>query len=188
MSLRKLSKSFIGGILIILVLVGCGSPAATSVSLTPKPFLPTSTLTLVPSTKTPIPLTPTPIFEGITVTGRVTNLEVAKTYLSNDSYLQLLLVPPDGQLSGGTDEQGRMFYESELAKSTISSTGVFRLQAEDLNPGRYLVVIQMLQPGWYSGYPFLIKVDEYLTIEIQQDVDLPLVIDIGDVEMPKPKQ
>jgi hypothetical protein len=77
-----------------------------------------------------------------------------------------------------------MTWESDLAKSPISSSGKFRLHASELKPGSYLVIIQkMIQRGLSFGVPCLGKAQEKWTIEISSDTKLPLVIDGGDVEL-----
>jgi hypothetical protein len=119
--------------------------------------------------------------EGVTVTGRVTNLKPVKPYFSKESYLQLLAVQPGGL--GVKAEQGLLTYKSDLAKSFISANGAFRLQASKLKPGSYFVVVQKVQQG-EQGVPFLMKANERWKIEISSDAKLPLVIDGGDVELP----
>jgi hypothetical protein len=56
---------------------------------------------------------------GIAVTGEITNLEEAADHLADDSYLQHLSLPLDGQLGGRTNEKGELFYTSELSRISI---------------------------------------------------------------------
>jgi len=129
--------------------------------------------------------------EGVTITGRVTNLKAVRPYMSEESYVQLIALPSGKHLSiGGTiDAEGWVTWKSDLAKSPISSNGRFRLHASELTPGSYLVIIQkMIQRELYHlllpmGLPCLGKAQEKWTIGISSDTKLPLVIDGGDVEL-----
>jgi len=132
-----------------------------------------------------------PEVEGVkvTVTGRVTNLKPARPYLSKESYLQLLAVPAGGNIR--TDlrvANGSLVatYKSDLAKSSISPAGAFRLQAK-LKPGSYFVVVQSTKSGGPDdAFRALVKGrdDAKWKIEISSDSKRPLVIDGGDVELP----
>jgi len=63
MSYQKLLRQMIGVTLVMLLLAGCGAPAATPVSeapaVTPTPEPPTATFTPIPPTATPVPPTAT---------------------------------------------------------------------------------------------------------------------------------
>ena len=133
---------------------------------------------------TPAP-TDTPEPKGITITGEITNLEQATDHLADDSYLQLVFLPPDGQLGGRTDEKGRLFYTSELSRIPIPSDGVFTFWAESLDPGSYLIAAQLLNNS-FGMNPLLVKDGEYVTVEIPQNPELPLTIDVGEVTIPLP--
>jgi len=83
---------------------------------------------------------------AITITGIITNLEKAKKYITNDSYLQIVFLPSDGKVSMRTDGQGRMTYDSELARIDIPSTGAFTFERVSLKPGRYIIQPSFLNP------------------------------------------
>jgi len=59
MNRQKLSQQVMGAMLITLLLVGCGAPAATPVPPTATPVPPTATPTPEPPTATPTPVPPT---------------------------------------------------------------------------------------------------------------------------------
>ena len=151
--------------------VADAGPKVTASSVSASVSIPTSLARAVPA-------------DSVTVTGRVTNLEAAKPYLSDESYFQLLLVSKDGHFGIRSDAKGLITFNSDLAKSPISSDGAFRLQASKLDPGNYYVVIQKMQPGW-RGNPFLVREKKSWTIEISPDAKLPLIIEGGDLELPK---
>jgi hypothetical protein len=71
MNRQKHLQQVIGAMLITLLLVGCGAPAAT-----PTPISPTATPTPVPPTATPTPVPPTAIPPTQTPLTLVTNVEV----------------------------------------------------------------------------------------------------------------
>jgi hypothetical protein len=133
---------------------------------------------------TPAP-TASPEPPGIAITGEITNLEEAVDHLADDSYLQLVFLPPDGQLGGRTDEKGRLFYTSELSRIPIPSDAVFTLWAESLDPGSYLIAAQLLNNS-FGMNPLLVKDGEYVSVEIPQDPELPLTVDVGEVAIPLP--
>jgi hypothetical protein len=138
---------------------------------------------------TPTPLPPTSIHTpeptGITITGEIANLEKARSHLADDSYLQLVLLPPDGQLSGGSDERGRIFYDSELPKTRILSDGAFIFRAESLEPGKYLIAAQLLEDS-FDMDTLLKKGEGHVIVEIPQNVRLPQTIDVGEVTIALP--
>jgi hypothetical protein len=75
MSRQKLLQQMIGMMLVMLLLVGCGAPAATSVPPTATPVPPTPTP--VPPTATPTPAGPRPQ-PGATLTGDIENSEAVE--------------------------------------------------------------------------------------------------------------
>ena len=161
----------------MLFAVGCGAPAATPEPITPTPVPPT-----------PVPPTPTTTPEptGISISGVITNMEdVDGEYLAEDSYLQLVRLPDDGQLSFSTDDQGRLAYDSELAQIQIPQDGAFTFQVESLESGAYLIAAQRLLASSLM-MPLLVQDDLPVTFEIPQNVNLPLAIDLGEVTIPLP--
>ncbi|MFQ5812712.1 MAG: hypothetical protein ACE5I2_05920 [Anaerolineae bacterium] len=134
----------------------------------------------------PMPPTTASSFAGITISGLITNFEDAEQYLAEDSYLQLVRIPDDGKLSGTTDDQGRLVYDSDLAQISIPRDGAFTFQIESLEPGNYLIAVQLLRDTAALGggpNPLLVKEEEekYVRFEIPQDLNLPLSIDLGEV-------
>jgi len=153
---------------------------------TPKPTL-TQTPTATPTTS-PIPPTVTRV-SGITITGVIANLKDAKKYIAEDSYLQLVFVPTDGKISFETDGQGRLRVVSELGKSPFQPDGVFTFKLESLKSGSYRIVAQLLQNYFYypfKVFPYLVRGKQPVAVEIPQSVNLPLTIDVGNVEIPLP--
>jgi hypothetical protein len=186
---KKNAIPFLATVFLLATVLACGQ-GATSPTATGPPAQSTEEETPVqPSAvpqaaDTPVP-TDTPEPMGITVTGEITNLEEAIDHLADDSYLQLVFLPPDGQLGGRTDEKGRVFYTSELSRIPIPSDGVFAFGAESLDPGSYLIAAQLLNNS-FGMTPLLVKDEEYVTAEIRQNAELPLTIDVGEVTIPLP--
>lgn len=130
--------------------------------------------------------TPTIATSGITIWGLISNLVGAEQYLAKDSHLQLVGLPADSQLSGTTDHQGRLVYDSELAQVPIPPDGVFTFQVESLEPGVYLIAAQRLQGYPFDMTPLLIKETTYVRVEIPERANLPLSFDLGEVKIPVP--
>jgi len=127
---------------------------------------------------------------AITITGVITNLEKAKKYIAKDSYLQLVFLPSDGQVSFKTDGEGRMTYESELAKINIPSTGNFIFETASLKPGQYLIAAQLLKAFGLGrgGSPLLAikKTKKFAFIEVPEVSEGPIKIELGEVIIPVP--
>jgi hypothetical protein len=211
MQMEKREPCVLIYLLISVILVACGpsqaerdaqateiaanifaTQTAEAPAPTPTPLPPTPTPTPLPPTPTPTPLppaptpTPTPEPMGIAITGVITNLgDAEERYLAEDSYLQLVRLPADGRLSGTTDDQGRLAYDSELAQSPIPSDGVFNFQVESLEPGTYVVAAQRLRNSSFMT-PLLVTETEYVRVEIRQDATLPVTFDLGEVAIPIP--
>jgi hypothetical protein len=121
--------------------------------------------------------------------GVIANLKDVKKYIAEDSYLQVVFVPTDGKISFETDGQGRLRLVSELGKSSFQPDGVFTFKLESLKSGSYLIVAQLLQNYYYYPFkaqPYLFRGKQPVVVEIPQSVNLPLTIDIGNVEIPLP--
>jgi hypothetical protein len=117
----------------------------------------------------------------------ITNLEDAQEqYLAQDSYLQLVSLPADGRLSGSTDDQGRLAYDSDLARIPIPQDGVFAFQVGSLQPGTYVIAAQLLRNSSFL-MPLLVKEEKPVMVEIPQNVELPLALDLGKVTISLPK-
>ncbi len=126
------------------------------------------------------PATKQQVKPNIIIKGMIENYDIIKTQFASDSYLQLIVIPPDGSYSAGTDSIGRLFLKSEYAKSKVNSTGVFTFQIAGLKPGTYNVIAQLLQKRSYNNsIPFLSQNSDLLKIEIKENLQLPVVIDVG---------
>lgn len=164
MSRQKLLQQVVGATLVIVFLVGCGAPAATPMSeataatstlvpsaATPTSKPPTPTPTPVPPTPTPIPPTPTPtaIPASFTITGRIANLGEFSEYIVEGSSLQLVRLSDEAianqqvMLSLAFSADGTMEVVSDLAKIPVPLDGFFAFELESLEPGMYLVVVQL---------------------------------------------
>jgi hypothetical protein len=117
---------------------------------------------------------------GITITGVITNLEDAEEYLAEDSYLQLVRLPPDGRLGFTTDDQGYLAYDSEFAQIPIPHDGIFTFLVESLEPGTYVIAAQLFL-NVIGSTPLLVKEAELVKIEIPQYANLPLSFDLSEV-------
>lgn len=136
---------------------------------------------------------------AFTITGEITNWDEAREFLKQDSYLQLVRITSDqfsafdGPGSGRMelkirmDDQARFTFVSELAKSSLPSDGHFSFENAELDPGRYLIVIQKHRPPML-GFPrtasqFIArKVGEkfaYVIVEIGEGPHEQLVRDLG---------
>jgi hypothetical protein len=126
----------------------------------------------------------------VIIKGVITNLEKAKEYITNDSYLQLVFLPSDGNIAGETDSRGRMKYNSKLDKIEIPPTGVFTFKVTSLKPGRYLIAAQLLEPFGLGrgGSPLLgiKKTKKFAIIDIPEETKKPVNIDLGEVIIPVP--
>jgi hypothetical protein len=117
---------------------------------------------------------------NIIIKGIIENYDLIKTQFAKDSYLQLIVIPPDGSYSGGTDSIGRLILESEYAKTKVTTTGTFTFQIDNIKPGTYDVIAQLLKNRSYTAsVPFLWQNSDFLKIEIKENLQLPIVIDIG---------
>jgi hypothetical protein len=89
-----------------------------------------------------------------------------------------VLVPSDGRLAGGIDEKGRVYYDSEPAGIPIPSDGIFAFEVEDVALGTYLIAVQHMDNS-FAITPFLVAGDEYANFEVADDVQPPLIIEVG---------
>ena len=87
---------------------------------------------------------------GITIKGTIANLDRAEKFISRDTYLQLISFPKNNQVSFETDKRGRTKYSSNLAKIDLPPNGVFSFNLKELKPGRYLIVIQLMEAAAMS--------------------------------------
>jgi hypothetical protein len=117
---------------------------------------------------------------SITIKGTIENYDRINSQFAKESFLQLLVLPPDGSYSSQTDSTGRMIFTSEYAKTPVSKNGEFIFQLEDLKSETYYIVAQLLQHRSYNASaPFLIQNSKDVKIVIKENMPLPVVLDIG---------
>ena len=120
---------------------------------------------------------------GITIKGVITNLgDLDKNYLTQDSYLQLVFMSEDGQLSMTMYPDRGISYNSELMKIPIPNDGFFIFHLDSLEPGKYIIVAQ----GLLTSSRRLNNGIETKIIEILPSSKLPLVFDLGNLTIQLP--
>jgi len=175
MSCGKLLGSVIGlTTLVMLFVVGCGGvPATTPVTEAPA------------ATPTPQLPTPTPTPSGINISGVITDLDEAKLYLLEGSYLQL--VPGSGRVTFVFPADGLVYVESDLAQIPIPSDGIFNFQLDSLEPGEYFVAAQRFTPRNWTKMNAMVLAKEggnpksVVIVGIPENVALPFIFDMGKV-------
>jgi hypothetical protein len=198
----------IGVMVIALLVCGCGAGQATQApggtaeakvaTATPVPPTPTAvppTVTPVPPAPTPVPPTmtpappspaPTPTPSGIRISGAITNLDEARQYLVEDSYLQLVRMS-DGEVTFVFPQDGLVFVQSDLAQIPIPSDGAFAFQLDSLAAGKYFVTAQRFTPRNWTKMNAMVLAREggepasVVVVEIPEGVTLPFVFDMGEV-------
>ena len=138
--------------------------------------------------------------ESLIVAGKIANMDEAKKYLASDSFLQVVNTGKGGRVALRSDGRGRLTYQSKLAKAEIPKSGIFSLSTSGLQPGRYVIACQKLEPfsalvvangtattNGLSGQNYLRKKGEHKALEINvpEDVKKP-TLDLGDVCIPTP--
>lgn len=117
---------------------------------------------------------------SITIKGIIENYDKIKSQFAKDSYLQLLVLTPDGDYSSRTDSIGRMILTSNCAKTKVSINGEFIFQFDNLKPETYYVVAQLLQHRSYdASAPFLIQNSKDVKIIINENMQFPIILDVG---------
>lgn len=119
--------------------------------------------TALPSPSLPLPAstsvaTPTPECPIFVISGRITNLDQVRPFLSGVSYLQLVSVsthPTTSRLPLPLrffpDQTAAI--SSDLAQIPIPPDGAFRFRVSNLEPGSYLVAVQRVRgKGPANGY------------------------------------
>jgi hypothetical protein len=116
---------------------------------------------------------------SINVNGRIANMDVAgkQKQIYKDSYLQLLRDTPDGGFKMSSDSKGRITYVSDLARTEINAAGKFRLVANGLEPGKYVIAVQN------AGGAFLLKkgTTDIAVVTVPADLKKGLKVDLGDL-------
>jgi hypothetical protein len=123
--------------------------------------------------------------------GKIVNLKKASKYINDESYLQLLFVPDNAGVSFETDNKGRTIYPSDLPKTSFSKNGAFSFKMKITKSGKYVIVVQKLNPyGLDSGLkPILsyLKNKEFIIIQHPEDTSGKNAFNLGDVFLPVPE-
>ncbi|MCU0598103.1 MAG: MopE-related protein [Desulfobacterales bacterium] len=128
--------------------------------------------------------------KDIQISGVITNLEAAEKYITQDSYLQIVPFPADGDMDFSVDAKGRTVYTSDLAEIDFPSTDSFNFEIVTLPPGRYVIAAQMLEPyePGSDANPVLSKTQSKLAqITIPDEYAAPLAVELGNVFIPVPE-
>jgi hypothetical protein len=120
----------------------------------------------------------------IIIKGVITNLDDGKDRIKDDTYLQLVFVPPDGKVPMQVSA-AKVIYPSSLPKISVPATGPFSFECRGLRPGTYLVAVQRYQSPNESWRPFLHRGQTIASIVIPKDSPSP-VINMGNVTLPLP--
>lgn len=135
----------------------------------------------------------TPTDTPVLLSGRIMNLQAAAPLIDKSSYLQLTKLPPDNQLLYRVDRLGRIHYVSDLPAAELTLDGTFRLELPEMQPGRYVMVGQSLDPASaeYGNVPILTdaKTGRARIISVPQGRTAPLDLDLGplNVSLPTPQ-
>lgn len=121
--------------------------------------------------------------------GRISNFNNAKTYITEESYLQLVPYPDYGQMAFTTDTQGRRVYTSDLAVIDMPADGAFVFETFGLIPGQYVIAAQILEP--YDPASEMIPVltsseNQPKIIVIPENGGTSFEVDLGNVILPVP--
>jgi fibronectin type 3 domain-containing protein len=125
------------------------------------------------------------------IMGRITNLNDAEQYISDASYLQLVMFTTMKQLVSTTDAQGRRTYISDLAVIDMPSLSndSFVFETYGLLPGQYVIAAQSLEPYAQGSEEILILATtdgQPAIIAIPEDGDLIFEVDLGKLNIPVP--
>jgi hypothetical protein len=151
---------------------------------------------------------------GIIISGVITNLGEAGSYLDESAYLQL--VSGRGQVSNTLEiytepgftyiESGDITYalpndplghvKSDLAETSLTADGTFSFQIDNLAPGSYFVVAQNFKTssfsmGWGVENVMALARDggnpeSVIVLEIPDNPTLPFFLDMGEVVITLP--
>jgi hypothetical protein len=124
----------------------------------------------------------------VSISGVITNLDEARPYLTEASYLQLVDIS-DGEVTFVYPREGGVLLESELAQIPIPPDGIFSFQVDRLEPGEYFIAAQKFNPRDWMRHNAMVLAKEagdpksVVMIEIGDDVALPFRFDMGEVVM-----
>ena len=90
---------------------------------------------------------------NVTINGTITNMEAMRKYMDNDTFLQIVKLPPSG-CATNQDDRGRHYLKSNLKKVSFPQNGTFKIQT-NLLPGRYIICGQYFNSD--KVHPFLAK-------------------------------
>lgn len=124
------------------------------------------------------------------ISGRIVNISGIRAYINDDSYLQLVFYPVDGQPVFSMDARGRRIYTSDLARVDMPDGGLFLFETTGLISGEYIVAAQALTPyAPESGaVPILADEDDQTVIfSVSADNAQVLDMDLGNVRLPVPE-
>jgi hypothetical protein len=129
---------------------------------------------------------------GFVLSGNIVNLAAARRHIDSRSYLQLVSLPPDRRLTYTSDNEGRVTYLSELARTEIAADGHFRLAVPPLQPGDYVIVAQGVKSYGAEENPVPALAETYTrktqVITVPAGRTAPLVQHLGPLYIPTPVQ
>lgn len=198
MSYRELLRQMIAATLVMLLLVGCGAPAAIPVSeapaatstQVPSANTPTSepltaTPTLVPPTATPTPVAPTPTPAPSIPTGTIRGALInAASGEPLSGYLELMLAWEAEQGSSGgeiTDIRAPYIDGKVLLPIVVDEKGAFALS--NIPPDKYLLILSVGRPDPFNpakSYLLRDKTGQKLIADLTQGKG----IDLGEILVP----
>lgn len=127
---------------------------------------------------------------GITITGVIKNLDEARQYIKEDTYLQLVRISDDGKQEFRTDGKGRIEYSSDLQKVAIADNGAFSFDVRNLEPGKYAVVVQLFAVAWVGRSfptPIISRANkDAVIVAISENTKTPASFNFGEVYIPVP--
>jgi len=118
---------------------------------------------------------------SITITGTIADIKRIKSYIEEDSYLQMVEMPSSGNFSMIVSSKKTLIYKSDLPRIKIPSSGVFLYQMENIpSVGTYLMAVQLLNSKFDQMSRLLCDShNKAATIKFTINDKLPLKIDIG---------
>ena len=114
-------------------------------------------------------------------------------YLSEQSYLQLVLLPEDEKVTlivNWASGKATARIKSDLDSVPLPTDGDFEFHIESLDPGEYIIAVQHFCPSSDGGVRLNYKImtllreanDQYSeVIEIPENISLPFAINMGEV-------
>jgi hypothetical protein len=100
------------------------------------------------------------------IRGQILNIQDIKPYIGDQSFLQLVAVPENGNFTFLAIGDGGMVYGSDLQKIPMPLDGKFRFIVKDLRSGKYLVAAQQLSKEFKYFGPLLWSKDKTRAIVV----------------------